>query len=44
MTSSVIDILKQVICVSAVTFFITLAVSWILVGMAVLILDRDYKR
>ena len=39
-----IEIVKQVICISAVTFFITLAVSWILVGLAILILEKDNRR
>ena len=43
MTSSVIDLLKEILFISAVTFFTVLAASIVLVGIAVFIHDRHIK-
>ena len=43
MTSSVIDLLKEILFISAVTFFTVLAASIVLVGIAVIIHDRHIK-
>jgi len=36
-----IEVIKEIICVSAITFFTVLAASIVLVGVAVLIADRN---
>ena len=38
-----VEIVKQVICVSAVTFFTVLAASIVLVGIAIVLHDRHIK-
>ena len=43
MTSSVIDLIKEILFISAVTFFTVLAASIVLVGIAVIIYDRHIK-
>mgnify|MGYP007073198115 CR=1 FL=1 len=43
MTSSVIDLIKEILFISAVTFFTVLAASLLLVGIAIIINDRNFK-
>jgi hypothetical protein len=43
MTSSVIDLLKEILFISAVTFFTVLAASVVLVGIAIVLHDRHLK-
>ena len=38
-----IEVIKEIICISAVTFFTVTAVSIILVGIAIVITDRHLK-
>ena len=37
------ELVKEIICVSAVTFFTVLAASIVLVGVAIIISDRHLK-
>ena len=37
------ELVKEIICISAVTFFTVTAVSIILVGLAIIITDRHLK-
>tara|TARA_X000001382_G_scaffold113061_1_gene90612 strand:- start:602 stop:727 length:126 start_codon:yes stop_codon:yes gene_type:complete len=36
-----IELIKEIICISAITFFTVLAFSIVLVGLAVVIADRN---
>jgi len=38
-----IEVIKEIICISAVTFFTVTTVSIILVGIAIVITDRHLK-
>ena len=38
-----IEVIKEIICISAVTFFTVTTVSIILVGLAIIITDRHLK-
>ena len=38
-----IEVIKEIICISAVTFFTVTSVSIILVGLAIVITDRHLK-